>query len=145
MIESDEIAVGKALELGAEEAEVYFIQGQEYNVSLESNDIKLVKSQSEDGIGIRVYKHKSLGFASDEYIQLPKPRAMTKVEGIYDPAAEEIGIDFALDNAVKILKTIPEFDKRTSVNTGSFEASVSQNVVCSLGRKNGRVLKSQWF
>jgi len=161
MIELGEIAVKKALELGADEAEAYLIRGKEFNVSLESNDIKLAKSQTRDGIGIRVFKNKSLGFASvnvlsepkiaeavsnavrlakltpaDKYNQLPMPTPLTKVEGIYDPQAEKIEMDFALDNAVKMLKTVQNFDKRIAVDSGSFDASVYEiGIVNSKGIK----------
>lgn len=154
MIEFGEIAVKKALELGADEAEAYLIRGKEFNVSLESNDIKLAKSQTRDGIGIRVFKNKSLGFASvnvfsepkiieavsnavrlarltptDKYNQLPMPTPLTEVEAIYDPQAEKIGMDFALDNAAKMLKTVQNFDKRVSVDNGSFDASVYESAI----------------
>jgi PmbA protein len=154
MIEFGEIAVKKALELGADEAEAYLIRGKEFNVSLESNDIKLAKSQTRDGIGIRVFKNRSLGFASvnvfsepkiieavsnavrlakltpaDQYNQLPMPTPLTEVEAIYDPQAEKIGMDFALDNAAKMLKTVQNFDKRVSVDNGSFDASVYESAI----------------
>jgi PmbA protein len=154
MIELGEIAVKKALELGADEAEAYLIRGREFNVSLESNDIKLAKSQTRDGIGIRVFKNKSLGFASvnvlseakiieavsnavrlarltpaDKYNQLPMKTTLMEVEGIYDPQAEKVGMDFTLDNAAKMLKTVKKFDKRVSVDTGSFDASVYESAI----------------
>ncbi|MEO0115869.1 MAG: TldD/PmbA family protein [candidate division WOR-3 bacterium] len=154
MIELGEIAVKKALELGADEAEAYLIQGKEFNVTIESNDIKLAKSQTKDGIGIRVFKNKSLGFASvnvlneakvmeavtnavrlaqltpqDKYNQLPMPTPLTKVEGIYDPEAEKIEMDFALANATKLLKTVQDYDKRISVDSGVFNTSVYETAV----------------
>jgi PmbA protein len=161
MIELGEIAVKKGLELGADEVEAYLIRGKEFNVSLESNDIKLAKSQTRDGVGIRVFKNKSLGFASvnvlsepeiieavtnavrlakltptDKYNRLPLPTPLTKVEGIYDPQAEKLEMDFALDNATKMLKTVQNFDKRIAVDSGSFDASVFESgIVNSKGIK----------
>lgn len=161
MIELGEIAVKKGLELGADEVEAYLVRGKEFNVSLESNDIKLAKSQTRDGIGIRVFKNRSLGFGSvnvlseskiieavtnavklakltptDKYNQLPNPTPLTKVEGIYDPQAEKLEMDFALDNASKMLKTVQNFDKRIAVDSGSFDASVYESgIVNSKGIK----------
>ena len=154
MIELGEIAIKKALEIGADEAEAYLIRGREFNISLESNDIKLAKSQTRDGIGIRVFKNRSLGFASvnvlseakiieavsnavhlarltpaDKYNCLPMPTPLAKVEDIYDPQAEKLVMDFALDNATKMLKTVQNFDKRASVDSGSFDASVYESAI----------------
>uniref|UniRef100_A0A7C6A8K3 TldD/PmbA family protein n=1 Tax=candidate division WOR-3 bacterium TaxID=2052148 RepID=A0A7C6A8K3_UNCW3 len=154
MIELGEIAIKKALELGADEAEVYLTRGKEFNVTIESNDIKLAKSQTKDGVGIRVFKNKSLGFASvndlskskiidavinatrlagltpeDKYNQLPMPTPLTKVSGIFDPEAEKIEMDFALANATKMLKTVQEFDERIAIDTGSFEATIYESAV----------------
>ncbi|MDH5683368.1 MAG: TldD/PmbA family protein [candidate division WOR-3 bacterium] len=161
MIELGEIAVKQALELGADEAEAYLVQGKEFDVSYESNDIKLAKSQTKDGIGIRVFKNKCLGFASvnvlseqkvleavnnavrlatltpeDKYNQLPTPTPITPVQGLFDPAAEKIEMDFALNNAVKMLQTVHNFDKRISVDSGLFSGSVYESgVVNSKGIK----------
>jgi len=155
MIELGELAVKKALELGATEAEAFLIKGKQFYVSLENNDIKLAKSQIMDGIGIRVFKNKSLGFASvntfsqdkvmsavsdavrlaslapkDEANSLPSmSKTYTEAKGIYDPTAEKIGMDEVLNYAQNLLSTALEYDKRITVDGGIFAGGVGENAV----------------
>jgi PmbA protein len=155
MIELGELAVKKALELGANEAEAYLVKGKMFYVSFESNDIKLAKSEISDGIGIRVFKNKGLGFASvntlsqervldavrnavrlaslapsDEANRLPSTTGpLPQIKDLYDPNAENIGMEQVLDYASKLLKTALNYDKRILVDSGIFAGSVGENAV----------------
>jgi len=155
MIELGELAVKKAMELGATEAEAYLVKGKQFYVALESNDIKLAKSQIMDGIGIRVFKDKSLGFASvntflqDKVISVvsdavrlanlsPKDEANSlpsanenypKVEGIFDSNAEKISMDEVLNYAQKMLAFALKYDNRITIDSGIFAGGFGENAV----------------
>jgi PmbA protein len=155
MIELGELAVKKALELGANEAEAYLVKGKSFNVSFEANDIKLAKSQISDGIGIRVFKNKGLGFSSvntlsqekvleavenavrlaglspsDEANRLPQVGGpLPVIKDLYDPQVEKIGMSEVLDFASKLLKTAMNYDKRILVDSGIFAGSYGENIV----------------
>lgn len=155
MIELGELAVKKAMELGATEAEAYLVKGKQFYVALENNDIKLAKSQIMDGIGIRVFKNKSLGFASvntfsqDKVISAvsnavrlasltPKDDAnsmpsisnnYTQVQGIFDSNAEKIGMDEVLKFAQRMLATALKYDNRITVDSGIFAGGFGENAI----------------
>jgi PmbA protein len=155
MIDLGELAVKKAIELGATEAEAYLVKGKQFYVALENNDIKLAKSQIMDGIGIRVFKNKSLGFASvntfsqDKVISAvsnavrlanltPKDDANSmpsisnnykQVQGIFDSNAEKIGMDEVLKFAQRMLATALKFDSRITVDSGIFAGGFGENAV----------------
>ena len=155
MIELGELAVKKALERGASEAEAYLVKGKMFYVSFEANDIKLAKSEISDGIGIRVFKNKGLGFASvntlsqekvldavsnavrlaslapsDEANSLPSLSGpLPSIKDLYDPNAEKIGMDQILDYASRLLKTALNYDKRILVDSGIFAGSIGENAV----------------
>lgn len=155
MIELGELAVKKALELGANEAEAYLVKGKMFYVSFEANDIKLAKSEISDGIGVRVFKNKGLGFASvntlsqekileavgnavrlasltprDEANSLPSTSGpLLQIKDIYDPNAKNVGITEVLDYASTLLKTAINYDKRILVDSGVFAGSIGENAV----------------
>lgn len=155
MIELGELAVKKALELGADEAEAYLVKGKMFYVSFEANDIKLAKSEISDGIGIRVFKNKGLGFASvntllqekvldavgnavrlanlapsDEGNRLPLPSgSLPQIKDLYDPDADKVGMEQILGYASMLLKTALNYDKRILVDSGVFAGSISENAV----------------
>jgi PmbA protein len=155
MIELGELAVKKALELGASEAEAYLVKGKMFYVSFESNDIKLAKSEISDGIGIRVFKNKGLGFSSvnnlsqekvldavstavrlaglapsDEANRLPSSTGpLPQIKDLYDPNADKIGMEQVLDYASKFLKTAINYDKRILIDHGDFAGSVGENAI----------------
>lgn len=155
MIELGELAIKKALELGASEAEAYLVKGKSFYVSFESNDIKLAKSQISDGIGIRVFKNKGLGFSavntlskekvleavsnavrlagltpSDPANILPKPSTdITPVKDIFDPRAETLSMSEVLDYASQLLKTALNYDERILIDSGVFAGSYGENVL----------------
>jgi predicted Zn-dependent protease len=64
LLECGELAVKSALKLGADEAEAFLTRGREIDVKAEANELKLATSHAKDGIGIRVFSDRGLGFAS---------------------------------------------------------------------------------
>lgn len=155
MIELGEIAVKKALELGADEAEAFLVKGKSFYVSFEANDIKLAKSQISDSIGIRVFKNKGLGFASVNILSqskiydtvanavrlavlspsdpaniLPKPSSESvEVKDIFDSAAESLSMSEVLSYASNLLKTALNYDNRILVDSGIFAGSYGESVI----------------
>jgi len=64
LLEYGEFAVTEALKLGADEAEAFLTRGREVSVRAEANELKLATSHAKDGVGIRVFSDRALGFAS---------------------------------------------------------------------------------
>ncbi|MBS4015895.1 MAG: TldD/PmbA family protein [Candidatus Latescibacteria bacterium] len=155
MIELGELAIKKALELGADQAEAFLVKGKSFYVSFEANDIKLAKSQISDGIGIRVFKNKGLGFSSvntlsqekvidtvsnavrlanlapaDNANSLPKTSGeIPEIKDLYDPQVENLSMEQVLDYASKLLKTAINYDQRILIDSGVFAGSYGENVI----------------
>ena len=55
--------VEAALKAGADEAEAMSVRVRDVNVELQKNDLQIARSMSGDGLGLRVFKGGSLGFA----------------------------------------------------------------------------------
>jgi PmbA protein len=149
-------AVKKAVELGATEAEGFAADGKEINIMIERNEIKIGKSQQLSGIGIRVIRDHSLGFASVndltkeeidkaaenavrlakrapplKFNELPGAKPVRSVEGLYDPKSRDYTMDDALDQATTLLKTAKDFDPRVTVDGGFFSVDVGSSAVAS--------------
>lgn len=154
LLELGELAVEKAIEFGADQAEAFLIQGREIDVRAENNEIKVATSQTEDGIGIRVFSKQGLGFASvnvldeekieaaardavrlskatprDGYNVLPEPQPINKVAGLYDEKAEGLGMDKAISLVEEMLATARGYDSRVTVDVAMFNASVGRRAI----------------
>lgn len=152
LLEICDTGIKEAAKRGASETEVYAASIKVIEVNLEKNDIQLATSQISDGIGIRVFKNKSLGFASitdlkdikkaseiavelakcspwDKYNELPEPVALPQVEKIYDPKVRNFSIDNALKHAVTMLEEAKNYDSRVTIDRGSFVALVNQHAI----------------
>ncbi|MCI0561892.1 MAG: TldD/PmbA family protein, partial [Nitrososphaera sp.] len=142
-------ALKQAEASGAGDAEVYAAASNEAEVFIENNDVKQAKSQQLDSIGIRVIVDGSIGFFSvnrltkeavsnaarmavkiaraspkDPYNSLPgRPKKIGLLRGIYDKASESFEASDAASVAAEMLNTARSFDKRVSVDSGSFAAS----------------------
>ena len=149
LLDLGERAVKKSLGFGADEAEAFLIQGREISVQAENNEIKVATSQVEDGIGIRVFSNKGLGFASvnvlnekqieaaaqdavrlskvtprDEYNILPDPNPIKRVPRLYDEKAEGLGMDKAISLVEEMLTIARDYDSRVIVELATFDAKV---------------------
>ncbi len=147
LLRTCDTAVGMALSAGADEAEAFAVTSQEVNAELQKNDIQIAKSMSSTGLGIRVFRNGSLGFSfvnsfgeseiseavdravaiasvvpADEYSGLPEPVAVVPVEGIYDPAIEDYGVEHAVEAALTMLREAKSVDERVTVDSGGVEA-----------------------
>lgn len=156
LLSTCEWAVKRGLELGAEDVEVLAIEGREANVSIERNDVKIGKSQVSSGVGIRVFKEKSLGFASvntlaprevesalkkaislasfapsDMYNDLPSAEKCEEVKGLFDPMSSDFHTENALEYAVAMLETARDYDPRVTIDVGSFSADVGERAIAN--------------
>jgi PmbA protein len=141
------MAVDGARRGGADEAEAFAASGRGLNVELQKNDIHIAKSASADGLGIRVFKDRKLGFAyansldegsvresveralaiaaaspRDESNGLPDPVPLAALDGLYDPAVEAIGVGEVVEQALSMLRAARGFDPRVSVDGGGLAA-----------------------
>ena len=151
---------GRAVELataaGADEAEAFAVEGRLVNVELQKNDIQIAKSMSGKGLGIRVFKNRSLGFAyvnsfdepsmaesveraigissaapSDEHNGLPEPMPIEFVDRLYDESAERYGVGEAVEQSLAMLGTARDYDPRVTVDGGGLFADVGSKAVVS--------------
>jgi PmbA protein len=152
-------AVGAALAAGADEAEAYVVRGRSIEVELQKNDIQIAKSMRADGLGIRIFKNRSLGFAfvnsfdeagvaesieravgiaaaapPDEHNGLPEPTPIRYVTGIYDDRARSYGVEEAVERAVAMLRVAHDYDPRVTVDGGGLAVQSGTRAVSnSLG------------
>ncbi len=165
-------AVKQAIEKGADEAEAYGMTSIDTEASIEQNDLTLSKFQQSSGIGIRVLQNKAIGFASinllsreeviasveaalkiaskssfDPYNIIPVCCSIRKISGLLDPEIENLRSDDAVTNGVTMLKTAREYDRRVTVDSGSFNCSLSTH---SVANSNGAqfvesISSYQWY
>ncbi len=151
-----EKAVLLAQQKGVDEAEAYGIDGRQVEVFLERNDVKLGKSQLRTGIGLRVLKSKGLGYSSvnlldeskmkdmvdravglaskapaDPHNQLPDPQSIREVPGLYDEESEGLEAEDVLKYASGMLRAAKEYDRRVTVDSGTFQASTGYRAIFS--------------
>ncbi len=156
LLEACQIGKERALQFGATEVEVYGRSTKEVESFLERNDIKLGKSHSHAILGIRVFKERAMGFTSlneltvdniekaardalkiagmtprDENNLLPKKSSSIIHAGLYDEAAEGFGPSDSLEVALDMLKTAKSHDQRVTVDSGAFNSSIFDNVICT--------------
>ncbi len=149
-------AVKKGLDLGADEVEVYLLSGEGTEVALENNDIHIGRTDVKSGAGVRVFKNKSLGFASTNSIdqgdisgaieralqlanhappepwnELPERVPLKTVKGLYDTDCESFGTEDALELAKDMLHCVKETDDRITVESGVFSAQKGDEAIAS--------------
>jgi PmbA protein len=148
--------VKKGLDLGADEIEVLLLRGESTEVALENNDIHIGRTDVRSGTGIRVFRNKGLGFASSNSVeekdifeaikralqlaghappepwnQLPDKAPLKAVGGLYDPESEGFGTDNALQLASEMLNIAKDFDRRITIDTGTFSAQRSEEAIAN--------------
>ena len=147
-----DIAVGA----GADEAEAMALSAQEVNVELQKNDLNIAKSMSGNSLGIRVYRDRSLGFAyvnsfeeenirdsveramgiaagapSDENNALPDPTPVASIEGLYDPQADDFGVEKAVELALSMLRAARDYDPRVTIDSGELSGHTGEKAIAS--------------
>ena len=144
----------KGLDAGADEIEVFVQRAKIMEVSLERNDMQSGQSIISSGLGIRAIKNHGLAFSAinqlDEtqgkkaaeqvvkmvmksppspHYALPESQQLTHVPGLYDSQSESYSIDEVLDNALQLLKTAKDYDKRITIDSGGFAAVVGEQAI----------------
>jgi len=152
ILEVCEFGLKKALELGADEAEVYAKLEKEITVSFERNDVNIGKEHEISGVGIRVFKGTAFGYSSvnniskaevekaaeralrlarasppDKFNTLPDKKPITKVEGLYDKESESFSSEQSLEYATRMFKSAKDFDKRITIDSCAFSAEVGED------------------
>ena len=149
-------AVEAALKAGADEAEAMSVRIRDVNVELQKNDLQIARSMTGDGLGLRVFKNGSLGFSyvnsfddesmaesvdravgiataapRDEFNVLPEPTPLEPLEGILDEAAEEFGVEAAVESALTLLRTARDFDPRVTVDSGELAGHWGEKAIAT--------------
>jgi PmbA protein len=143
LLQTCDKVVDLALTAGADEVEVFAVRGKEVNAELQKNDVQIAKSMESDGLGIRLFRNRSLGFSfvnsfdeegiqesleralgiaaaapPDEFNGLPEQRPIEPRPGVYDPNAEGFGVGAAVEQALAMLTAARDFDSRVTVDSG---------------------------
>jgi PmbA protein len=147
-------ALRTALEKGADEVEVYTGVSKELSVTFERNDVNIGKGHEMSGVAIRVFKNRSLGFASvnsferseiekavdralklartsptDEFNELPDMKPLTKIEGLYDKGSADFSSEQALEYATRMFRSAKDFDGRITIDSCAFIADIGEHGV----------------
>ncbi|MFW9965863.1 MAG: TldD/PmbA family protein [Candidatus Thorarchaeota archaeon] len=164
--------IGEAQKLGANEVEVYAQRTSSKDVNIESNNLKSAVNQVLEGVGIRVLKDKSIGFASvnslnpkslidglhgavaiarvtpamDNYY-FSEPRKISQIEELYDSAVADMSMDEVIERAESLLMTTKNVDPRVRVDSGSFSASTTETAIANSSGLQAIEKKSavSWF
>jgi PmbA protein len=156
LISIADTAVKKGLDLGADEIEVLLLRGESTEVALENNDIHIGRTDVRSGTGIRVFRNRGLGFASinsieekeifdaieralqlaghappEPWNELPDKAPLKTVSGLYDPESESFGTGNALEMASEMLNTAKDFDKRITIDSGTFSANRGEEAIAN--------------
>ncbi len=149
-------AVDMAVSSGADEAEAYAVAGRQIDADLQKNDIQIAKSMGTDGLGLRIFRRGSMGFAyvngfkeadarelvelalgiaatapPDRYNGLPDPTPISQREGIFDSAMESYGVEHAVEDALAMLRAAREYDERVTIDGGGVAAGVGTKAIVS--------------
>lgn len=128
-------------------------------MGFENNEMKMAKRTVSSAAGIRVFRNRSLGFASvntldrerlekavreaialsknaptDIHNGLPGPKPLGFTPGLYDNEIADATEDIILERAQDMLNSARGIDERISVDGGRFESSVGKKAIAnSLG------------
>jgi len=146
--------VDMALSGGAGEAEAFCSSGERVDVQLQKNDLHLAKSIAGAGLGIRVFRERSLGFAyvnsltdeaiaesvetalaiaaaspADQHNGLPEPVPTPPRDDILDPGAPSFGVENAVERAVEMLNAARSYDERVTVDSGELGVDIGAKAI----------------
>ncbi|MFO7615721.1 MAG: TldD/PmbA family protein [Bacteroidales bacterium] len=135
--------VSKALDLGADEAEVYLETGRNLSVQVQDGELESIEEAATVGVGFRVIVDGCVGFSHcndlsdkslkdalsravafarlttpDEHNKLPGRQAYREVEGLYDPEIALVPIDEKIRMAVE-LERLAMQDSRITKSSGA--------------------------
>jgi PmbA protein len=140
MLESAKEAVDQAIELGADEAEVFIIKSEGKGYSIEKNSISSISGGLEKGIGIRVIKGKKIGFAyctdevktkgaieqalslsrlgTESEFTFLSPGNVKSIDGIYDEKILNLTAEDALNGTAQLIESALEIESDIVVTRG---------------------------
>jgi len=162
-------AVGRALKLGADDAEAFASESLETDALIENNDVKVGRSHRRAGIGVRVFKDSRMGFSSTNdltpsglyraveearsisnhsppspYNTLPEAAAATTLQGLYHPEVQQFALEEVVSKASDMLSAARGYSPKVTVDTGFFTATVEQYAVAN-SKGVGREERSGMF
>lgn len=136
------------------DVEAYAAHGVSRAVRIEKNDIHLATSEEASSIGVRVFKDKALGFASNNTLDeksvsataaealaiagasrpddanvLSEKSDYPEVPGLYDPAVEKVEISHVLEYARDLLAAARDYDSRVMIDGGSVSVGVTRRAI----------------
>ncbi len=145
----------KALELGVDEAEVFFYSEDIRGLEIRRNDIQSLQYSSDLGMGVRIVVDKRLGFSytnvltsksigdtirmalslarsskpDEDWVGLPEPSSYPRLSGLYDKRIEDLDSSEIVDIAKNMLSMVTDYDKRLVFAFGSVGAGVREKLV----------------
>jgi PmbA protein len=140
--------------LGASEVEVFAARQRSIEAAFENNEMKMAKRTTSSAAGIRVFRNRSLGFASVNSLEperlekavkeavalsknapadanngLPAPRPLRQLSGMFDDRIAAISEDEVVERAQKMLVSANSVDPRVSVDGGRFETAYGSKAI----------------
>ncbi len=141
---------------GADEVEVFGQRFESREVWLESNNIKTAKANPGHGIGLKVIKKNSMGFASvnsldekdfdelcgkafalasanlkDRFQIIPEPQKLQEIKGLYDSKLASLGLKDVIGMTKTLLATARDYDKRVAVDSGGVFVSTGEKAIAN--------------
>lgn len=138
-----------------DEVEVFYQCNKSMEIKIEKNDIQVPKSNEYEGIGIRVFNGKKIGFAStnllnensikesietaakiasmvpeDENNILPEKKDIEYVNSIYDSQAENLDLKDIIKEC-KILLSEVRTDDKVVIDSGNFKTNFTTRAIAS--------------
>lgn len=145
-----------ALKKGADQAEAFGQMYESREVWVESNRIKTAKTLPSHGIGLRVIKKNSIGFASvnsldetsfdeicekalalasaniqDKFQIIPGPSLLPSLKKLSDPKLSNLELKEVIGMANLLLDTAHKYDKRVMVDSGGVFVSFGEKAIAN--------------
>lgn len=165
-----ESLVRNAIQLGAGEAEVYYVRTRKLEVMFEKNDLQVPKGDNYEGIGIRVIRNGSQGFASTNILSrdslddalrsalaiaaaspadpnywLPEPAGITPVPEIYDSHVKNVDLRQVVSQGKLLVEAARGFDSRVTIDSAAFGVQRETRFIAnSKGVEAGEDSSSVW-
>jgi PmbA protein len=156
LLDTCEYLVKLGSRLGADEVEVFAAQQRSTEIGLENNEMKMAKRTTSSAVGIRVFRNRSLGFASinslskdrldravreaialaknaptDIHNGLPQSKDFGFIPGLYDDEIAESTEADMIERAHRMLASAKGVDDRVSVDGGRFECTVGKKAIAN--------------
>ncbi len=149
-------ALESALSKKLSSAEIIMTDRKTISIELQDNSVHVATEDTSEWTGIRAFKGNSLGFSAvnslkedringaieeavkiasvappDKSNVLPEPEVIPWVKGMYDKELASMSLDESIGIAKKIIETCKNYDKRVSLDSGSFQVIVSNVAIAS--------------